>query len=163
MPVTVHLSVPEIKQLRDNSCWNAAALMVLAYHEIGPQQLLPDLWEADEGISEHTIRKLAEVAGLRSAGLTRHPCPPEQFMTVLRGFGPIWMAGEYFGRRHVIVLTGCDSDGRIWYLDPDPRVEGEQTDEIDWLNDCALPEFTLVRDRAVMGPLEPPPPPRLAR
>ena len=71
MPVTVHLSVPEIKQQRSNSCWNAAALMVIAYHEIGPQRLLPDLWEADTGISEDTIQKLAEVAGFRRPPLAR--------------------------------------------------------------------------------------------
>jgi hypothetical protein len=135
------------------SCWYAGACMVNYYYEVGPRLGLPGKYARDEGLSEAEVALLARAEGLRFLPAARHPFTPETLMQTLRNDGPVWSAGYYFDRKHVVVLTSCDDQGTLYYNDPAEEVP--QQDLIDWYNDSVYPNLLLVKDLSHRRPAAP--------
>lgn len=120
---TIKLSVPLVKQARDNSCWNGAASMIWLYSQSktgrqGPMNTVADRFAmADtQGLPLSMAYKLGEKVGLKSLPMKTAYTQSDLYV-YLRKYGPIWAAGRFGGGGHVIVLTGVDDD-YVYFNDP---------------------------------------------
>ena len=131
----VKLDVPRVAQTKDMSCWNASAQMLWYYSQgktgrAGPMNSLGDKFAANTGVSLEDFMRLAKSVGLI-------PVPELESYSalilegILRTFGPVWCAGQWYGVKHIIVLTGVES-GKVFINDPDKGVAKEGT--LEWFN-----------------------------
>lgn len=147
----VKLNVPLVAQTKNNSCWNAAAQMLWYYSQgrtqrAGPMNSLSDKFEENNGVSLADFIRLAKSVGLM-------PVPDLDsyseliLAAILRTFGPIWCAGQWYGVKHIIVLTGVES-GKVFINDPDQGKAKEHT--LEWFNQKLdkVPNRLMVKDPA---------------
>jgi hypothetical protein len=108
--------------------------MIGGYFEYGPRLGLPNVWEANSGITPERFVELARNEGLADATGYRgaqQTYGQSQLFQALYHRGPLWCAGYWFGPGHIIVLTGVKS-GRVVFNDPDGGVEKDNT--VAWFN-----------------------------
>ena len=143
----VKLAVPLVGQTQSMSCWYASACMVNYYFEAGPRLGLPKVKEANLGVNNNQIEQLAKVEGLKNLGSSTHEFSAASLMDHLRKYGPIFAPGTYFGKRHVIVVTGAsdDSGGTVYYNDPDYEDSGQE-DDVSWFNTNRARGLLYVKD-----------------
>lgn len=132
----VRLDVPLVPQARNMSCWYASACMVAYFREAGPRLGLPDVWDANTGLSFGAVANLAKVEGL-----SVFPQPNvgrfsgADLYAALKQAGPLWCAGMWYGFGHAIVLTGVDGN-KVYFNDPAPVDKGmkNKKETVDWFN-----------------------------
>lgn len=131
---TIRLDVAKVAQQRSMSCWYATVCMVGYYFEIGPRQGLPNVWQANSGITPERFVDLARNEGLANATNYRgagNTYGQAELFRALYYRGPIWCAGYWFGPGHIICLTGVKG-GKVIFNDPDGGVE--KTNTVAWFN-----------------------------
>lgn len=121
----IRLDVPLVPQMRNKSCWYAAACMVSYYREAGPRPGLSTTWQEDTGVDRPRKAALA-----RNEDLEVYPLPIARTFTnqtlyeALNTVGPLWADGDWFDSTpHVIVVTGIDGD-TVYFNDPAPTNSG---------------------------------------
>jgi hypothetical protein len=124
--------VPFIHQENQMACWSAAARMVYGYRRMSTDPL-DSVYQAATGITDEQYMDLAKAAGFR----TVPPAPMTYGVPYLAGlltaYGPIWAAGRWNGPLHVIVITGVDDDGTLYFNDPAHFVP--ETRDMNWFNE----------------------------
>jgi ABC-type bacteriocin/lantibiotic exporter with double-glycine peptidase domain len=131
------LSVPLVAQSKTMSCWHASAEMIWLYWQRktgrqGPMFTLVTEWSANSGInvSATDFVRLARAVGLKPVP-RQHMYTSADLIGMLRKYGPLWCAGEWYGAGHVVVLTGVD--GKMVHInDPDKGMQKIQ--EVSWFN-----------------------------
>jgi len=121
MPATkeIKYDVPLIHQEKEMSCWHAAARMLWAFRKYQSIHPLPDVYDKNNGISVPEFVTLAKELGLNSVSkivMTYHWTGVAE---LLNQYGPLWVAGYWWGVPHIIVVTGVDKDGTLHINDPD--------------------------------------------
>jgi hypothetical protein len=119
---TVTYTVPLIAQCGGNTCWYAAAQMIVAYRRasggtapwtvIGRPHLTGQVCSRDQALnldSPQYIAQFAQNAGLRM--IRQWPQSADSMAHLLSAHGPLWYCGTAGGYRglsgdHVIVITG---------------------------------------------------------
>lgn len=147
----VKLNVPLVAQTKNMSCWNASAQMLWYYSQgvtgrAGPMNSLSDKFAANNGVSLEDFMRLARSVGLLP--LPELESYSELFLeAILRTFGPIWCAGQWYGVKHIIVLTGV-GPGKVFINDPDQGKAKEGT--LEWFNQKLdkVPNRMMVKDPA---------------
>jgi hypothetical protein len=127
--MSIKLNVPKVAQAREMDCWYAGACMVNYYFEAGPRLGLPKVWAENKGLTDWAA--LARAEGLAEVGSQDRLWNETNLGQILRDFGPIWCAGDWYGFGHVVVLTGVTGD-LVYINDPDGGVEKSQTHA--WFN-----------------------------
>ncbi len=132
----VKLDVPRVAQTKDMSCWNASAQMLWYYSQgktqrAGPMNSLGKIFEDNKGLTIPGFIKLAKSVGLMALP-DEDSFTSQKLEALLRTYGPIWCAGDWFGFGHIVVLTGVDG-GTIYFNDPDQGKAKEGT--LAWFNE----------------------------
>ena len=133
------------------ACWYAAACMVSYHYAAGPRLGLPQIWQADQGLTVAAINQLATVEGLKAIPKPAGGLTAENIVALLKAHGPIWAGGRYLDgypqAGHAIVLTGV-KDPFVLYNDPwEPKAKQRSW---QWINSNLfhLPNALLAKDRA---------------
>jgi len=125
------LTVPLIPQRKGMSCWYASLCMVAYYYAQGPILGLLDKWAADKGIQKTDFVTLARKEGLVFLPSKDHDFTALSLMATIGLRGPIWCASHWKGYGHIVVLTGCSTDGddggTVFINDPEPVDEATKT------------------------------------
>ena len=127
------LEVPVVAQPSSDTCWHAAAEMLWLYSQgltgkLGPMNTLRAKYEANQPIN--TWAALAMQVGLMDVGHDKD-YTSDDIMNLLKTHGPLWVAGEWYGVGHIIVVTGVDGE-TILLNDPDRGVK--KTGLLTWFN-----------------------------
>jgi len=129
--MSIQLTVPKVAQSREMDCWYAAVCMVNYFFEAGPRKGMPNTWARNEGLQPIGFAALAKVEGLTEVKNVDQLWNETNLSQILRDFGPIWCAGNWYGFGHVVVLTGVTGD-LVYINDPDGGVE--KTGTHAWFN-----------------------------
>ncbi len=133
LPKLVDLEVLPLKQPTPNTCWAAAAGMIVNWRDntlISPEQYANSLgtpWDslfsADRGISSDAHRQFASNAGF--VALPPQNLSIQSYVQLLKNHGPLWIAtvGPPSFSAHARVLVGVYGDGKphsteIEFIDP---------------------------------------------
>lgn len=134
----IKLNVPLQAQEKANCCWHTAAFMIWLYWQgqtgrQGPMNSLSSAYTRSDttGIAPQEFITLAKVVGLKALPV-KNLHSATDLSGYLKGYGPLWCAGYWFGVGHIIVLTGVDDGGKIFFNDPDGGIKKEET--VDWFN-----------------------------
>lgn len=132
---TVYLDAKPYAQRSHESCWAAAAVILLrwkkkrSFTELEVAQLggpeFVDAWNNDTGLAGPRFADFAVRLGMATEAPQNFT--PDGYHTLLKQHGPLWIAAgldEGGVRRHVRVLRGITGDGsfdhtQVWILDPD--------------------------------------------
>lgn len=131
------LNVPLVSQAKSCTCWHASSMMIWRYWQqetgkAGPMNSLYDKWQENNPINYFQFAELAKKVGLIQVPKeAKWPYKAEELQELLRNYGPIWCAGNWFGTGHVIVLTGVDSE--LFYYN-DPAGGRKRFHYIPWFN-----------------------------
>ena len=131
------LSVPLEKQQKNSTCWHASALMIWRYSQqvsgrAGPMNTLSNKWTINETITPQEFINLAKKVGLTTVPNVQNNFTASILETLLKSWGPLWCAGQWYGVGHIIVLTGV-GDGLVYLNDPDGGKP--KTGSIKWFNE----------------------------
>jgi Papain-like cysteine protease AvrRpt2 len=130
--MTVKLAVPLVAQQESMSCWYAGACMVTYYREAGPRLGIPRAYQFNTGIFPFQFGVLARNEGLKPVTISQG-ATAEQLEVLLNKHGPLWCDGDWFGAKHIIVLTGVDtSANEVFFNDPDGGVAKQNS--VTWFN-----------------------------
>lgn len=113
-----YFNVPLIKQEKNMSCWHASARMIWAFKNYQSINPLPNLYDKNSGASLGDFIRLANELGLESVKEIIQSYTWEYFAELLRRHGPLWVAGYWYGFAHIMVLTGVEPDGTVYFNDP---------------------------------------------
>lgn len=127
----IRLNVPMIYQEKQASCWHAAARMLWAYRNRQSIHPLPADYDADLGLQPNDFSRLALTLGLYAVPFIPAYFTARNIADLLQNYGPLWVAGEWYGFPHIIVVTGANSNGSIFVNDPDT---GPRQHDILWFN-----------------------------
>lgn len=95
----------------------------------GPMNSLEN-WSQNKGVQPNQFVKLAKTVGMLPLPDTDN-FSPLGLELLLRVFGPLWCAGQWYGLKHIIVLTGVE-DQTVYINDPDRGVAKQET--LAWFN-----------------------------
>ncbi len=127
MSIVFH-NVPMIPQNTQNTCWWAAARMVVQYHResrqqttiaggvIGQAEANAFIDNNDRVLDPAKAEDLARLANMRTTSLSP---TPEGLVGLLIMYGPLWYGGVVEGYRgfhnakHAVVITGCSTLGSV--------------------------------------------------
>lgn len=112
------IGVPSIRQEKSMSCWHAAARMLYGYKRRACIDPLPGTYSANTGLSASKFVQLAKSVGLRTIPQVNMTHNWTFIDNLLRRYGPVWAAGRWNGVPHVIVITGVDESGRLYFNHP---------------------------------------------
>jgi ABC-type bacteriocin/lantibiotic exporter with double-glycine peptidase domain len=129
----MRLEVLHIKQERSNSCWHAAARMLFGYKRYACTHPLPKLWDKDEGLQADEFIRLARSLGLVTMSRVRQSYDWTFLRDRLKSYGPLWVAGQWNGPNHIVVITGVDVSGKVYVNDP--AFPSPVVRNIGWFND----------------------------
>ncbi len=127
----IRLNVPMIYQEKQASCWHASARMLWAYRNRQSIHPLPADYDADMGLQPNDFSRLALTLGLYAVPFLPNYFTARYLANLLQSLGPLWVAGEWYGFPHIIVVTGANSNGNILVNDPDT---GPRQHDILWFN-----------------------------
>lgn len=138
-------------QANKMTCWHAAAMMLWIHSQQktgrqGPMNTLSAKWANNEVIFPKEFINLAMKVGLMPVHRSGATYTPAQLETLMRKWGPLWCAGQWYGVGHIIVLTGIVKN-TIYINDPDQGKK--KTATVDWFNaklDNQLAGAILVKD-----------------
>ena len=124
---TVIYPVPLIPQCGQNTCWYAAAQMIVAYRRglrgqqspwtvIGTDRLTGIVCQGDQRLdlgNPQSVRDFARHASFRA--INQWPQSAASLAHLLTAHGPLWYCGAAQGYRglsgdHVLVIAGIDND-----------------------------------------------------
>jgi len=139
------LDVPVLAQQKSMSCWHASASMIWWYWQLksgrqGPMNTMTTSYVQNTGLtaSVQSLITLAQMTGLDRLP-SKNSYSADDILAFLRGRGPLWCAGLWYGEGHVIVLTGI-SGGMVYLNDPDRGVRKEGT--VAWFNEKLMTGLT---------------------
>jgi len=134
--------VPLIAQGSDETCWYAAARMIIEYYRqqkrqstirggsIGMPEMNKRVFSNNQPINSASVAQFASTYGFS----TRYICPsPAGLRSILNECGPLWYGGHWTGKNagHVVVITGCAVKGitesTVYLNDPLPVGVGTKT------------------------------------
>lgn len=111
--------VPLVGQVSINSCWAAAASMLVSWRDGGPVQNPRDVayaagflqrYDDDQGLPAGDRAMLAANLGLEQEAGQNFTI--DAFAELLRTRGPLWVAERTpSGNNHIVVVTGLQTDG----------------------------------------------------
>lgn len=113
-----YFNVPLITQEQSMSCWHASARMVWAYKNYQCVHPLPNLYQSNSGASPADFIRLAKELGLETVQIINQSYSWQKLAELLRRHGPLWVAGYWYGVPHIMVLTGAEPNGTIYFNDP---------------------------------------------
>jgi hypothetical protein len=126
------LDVPLIGQQRRDTCWRAASLMLARFRSRAPGPGIPEAEAAGRALQPSEFVTMARADGLRPSQLPTAHYGPAYMSSALRIQGPLWAAGNFDFVNHVIVVTGVEDDGALFFNDP--YGPNERTETLDWFN-----------------------------
>jgi ABC-type bacteriocin/lantibiotic exporter with double-glycine peptidase domain len=135
------LNVPILAQEKSMCCWHTSAMMIWQYWQQqtgrqGPMNTVAPVYSANTGLS---VSAAAFITLASKTGLMRLPSQNTyssgDLFALLKGNGPLWCAGMWYGFGHVIVLTGIDG-GQVFLNDPDGAQR--KTETLAWFNQKLL-------------------------
>ncbi|MCK5813288.1 MAG: C39 family peptidase [Cocleimonas sp.] len=121
------LNVPLEAQQKKYTCWHASALMIWRYSQgrtgrAGPMHSLGEKWKNNKAIYPSEFIRLAKNVGLLPLANTTNVSLPESTLEgFLKDHGPIWCAGYWYGKPHIVVLTGV-ANNMVFINDPNKGV-----------------------------------------
>jgi hypothetical protein len=140
--MSIIYDVPMVNQIDTNLCWHASAEMIWLYWQQvtdkqGPMNTLLQRYAGNKALPVREARAFAEKVGFKSVVDTPIPFYFNNSQIIedtLRKFGPLWCGGNWYGRGHVIVLTGIDAEQSMVHLN-DPGQGGLwRTESVAWFN-----------------------------
>lgn len=154
----IRYDVPLIAQTKSMSCWYAAAAMIAQAYKPGTRYMSPPVfgtWHRNTGLDPDHVMAFAREEGLKLLPSAFDEFTPSSLIATLSRNGPIWAGGDWFGRPgqggkwlhfwHVIVITGADDRGNVFFNDPDGGVA--KVGQISWLNERRYWGLMLMRGR----------------
>ena len=148
---TIKLDVPAEEQDYDYSCWHTAAYMVFLYWQqhgagAGPMNTIASSYDESQtnGLSPAKFITLGKTVGLMVLP-AKNSYTEADLYGVLKKYGPLWAAGYWDDKPHVVTITGV-SKGFVYYNDPNG---GEAlADTLQWLNSkrAKLPGARMAKD-----------------
>ena len=119
-----YLNVPMIEQESSMSCWHASARMLWGFKYRQSINPMNSIYQANTGVGAAQFVQLAKTLGLASVESVNMSYSWKAVAELLRRHGPLWVAGVWYGAKHIIVVTGVDPDGTLYVNDPGfgPRV-----------------------------------------
>jgi len=113
-----YITVPMIRQEKQQSCWHASARMLWAFKHRQSIDPLSNVFQANTGVSPAQFVDLARELGLKTVPEINMSYPWNGVDDLLRRHGPLWAAGRWYGVNHIVVVTGVDPDGTLYVNDP---------------------------------------------
>lgn len=114
----MRLNVMHIMQERQNNCWHASARMLYGYRNQACIHPLPAEYDDNQGIEASEFIDLARDMDLETLPQVNQSFSWRFIDDTLQNYGPIWAAGQWNGLNHIVVITGVDSDGKLYVNDP---------------------------------------------
>lgn len=113
-----YLNVPMIRQEKSMSCWHASARMLWAFKYKQSINPLKKMFNANTGIAPAQFVRLAKTLGLETVPRINMTYTATAVATLLKRYGPLWVAGHWYGTPHIVVVTGVESNGKLYVNDP---------------------------------------------
>jgi hypothetical protein len=142
---TVRLRVPYIRGTKNESCWHDCARMIYMYKrgaDINP--VADEYANADvRSGGPATYVKLIKELGFQKLDVP-DPVTTEFLSGALMRCGPLWALGDWNWNKpytpanpvgHIIVITGIDDDGTVYFNDPAHFRTGPDKSDIRWVNE----------------------------
>ena len=147
----IKLKVPLLAQGKTMSCWYASTMMLKYYYRPGPRLGMPQVWIDNNGLNTGKVAELAKIEHMKFLPSKDHDFTSESLIATIKTHGPIWTACSWKGYGHVVVTTGCSSEGEdggtVYINDPEPvGVGSEVTVSIKTFNEKRLRGLLLVDD-----------------
>ena len=134
---TYQLNVPLVGQTKTMSCWHASSQMIWWFWQgrtsrQGPMATLAETWSQNTGINTDDFVALARRVGMIPVKRQKKYSSGDLVWKLMQ-HGPIWCAGRWHGRPHIVVLTGVN--GNTVHIN-DPGGGGVAlTNTVKWFNE----------------------------
>ncbi len=116
--MSIYTNVPLIKQEKRMSCWHASARMIWGFKYKQSINPLKSVFTKNSGLLATQFVTLAKSLGLESVPLINMSYSWLALAQLLNRHGPLWVAGDWYGVPHIVVITGVEPNGTVYINDP---------------------------------------------